>query len=66
MDRLGGPSRVAEMTGRKGRLIRRLYVDGEDGFVYDLRDDGKSSGGGLQADALESVNIKERQAFMQG
>ena len=29
IDRLGGPAAVAEMTGRKGRLVRRK--DGETG-----------------------------------
>ncbi len=34
IDRLGGPATVAEMTGRKGRLVRRK--DGETGGLSQL------------------------------
>ena len=49
IDRLGGPGSVAEMTGRKGRLVRV----GGDRVQYELRDSGGS--------ALESLNNQEVQ-----
>lgn len=51
---LGGPSCVAEMTGRRGRVVRR-----EDGTVhYEARNEGDFS--------LESVNLAEKEYFMRG
>ena len=48
-DQLGGPGNVAEMTGRKGRLVR---VKGKGNHVhYEQRDRGGCS--------LESLNNKE-------
>lgn len=56
------------MTGRRGRLVRTK--DGN-AFVYETREQGggtSSRGGGtnLAGDGCDSVNIKERQAFMDG
>lgn len=53
IDQLGGPDRVAEMTGRKGRVVKD-----EDGLIsYRSRN---------EADALESLNIAEKERFMRG
>lgn len=49
--KLGGPSEVAEMTGRKGRIVQR--DDGE--IVYESRKDDTS---------LEMLNISEKNKFM--
>lgn len=54
IDQLGGPSQVAEMTGRKGRIVQR--ADGQIG--YESRS---------EADVpLEILNISERERFMRG
>ncbi|GMS88138.1 hypothetical protein PENTCL1PPCAC_10313, partial [Pristionchus entomophagus] len=55
IDDLGGPEFVAEMTGRKGRIVQR-----EDGEVeYELRHTG--------ADVpLELMNMDEKDKFMKG
>ncbi|KHJ93704.1 helicase protein [Oesophagostomum dentatum] len=55
IDQLGGPEFVAEMTGRKGRIVTR-----EDGEVeYELRHAG--------ADVpLELMNMDEKDKFMKG
>jgi len=53
IDRLGGPSKVAEMTGRKGRVLKD-----EEGLVsYRQRN---------EEDALENLNILEKERFMNG
>lgn len=51
INKLGGPSEVAEMTGRKGRIVQR--DDGE--IVYESRKDDAS---------LEMLNISEKNKFM--
>ncbi|CAL4089499.1 unnamed protein product, partial [Meganyctiphanes norvegica] len=54
IDELGGPENVAEMTGRKGRV-----VSGEDGTVmYESRSEADFP--------LEILNIKEKERFMNG
>ncbi|KAI7844526.1 hypothetical protein COHA_001884 [Chlorella ohadii] len=53
IDKLGGPSAVAEMTGRKARVVRDARGRG----VYTLR--AKSEGS-----EMDSLNIRERQEFM--
>lgn len=53
IDKLGGPGEVAEMTGRKGRVVQR--DDGE--IVYESRKDETS---------LEMLNISEKNKFMDG
>ena len=54
IDGLGGPGRVAEMTGRRGRVVSL-----PDGSVqYQLRSESDIS--------LELLNITEKQRFMDG
>lgn len=53
IDRLGGPSKVAEMTGRKGRMVK----DNEGQVSYRHRN---------EEDALEAMNIAEKERFMKG
>ncbi|KAL4431062.1 hypothetical protein ABPG75_006318 [Micractinium tetrahymenae] len=55
VDKLGGPSQVAEMTGRKARVVR----DDRGRGVYQLRAKPDSN-------EMDSLNIKEKQAFMDG
>ncbi|XP_074658013.1 uncharacterized protein LOC141910988 [Tubulanus polymorphus] len=54
VDRLGGPDKVAEMTGRRGRICRRSENDRPH---YELRE---HDGG------VDSLNVKERNLFMEG
>ena len=49
IDKLGGPTAVAEMTGRRGRMVQRSPSSKPQ---YELRD--KDSAGGL-----DSINVKE-------
>ncbi len=60
IDRLGGPTRVAEMTGRKGRLVRRK--DGEAGVKWEAR----NASGVDKGSSLEMINILERKMFLSG
>lgn len=54
IDELGGPENVAEMTGRKGRVIQT-----EDGNIqYESRSE--------QDIPLETLNLTEKQRFMDG
>ncbi|XP_034036189.1 protein strawberry notch homolog 2 isoform X2 [Thalassophryne amazonica] len=54
IDRFGGPDKVSEMTGRKGRVVRRL-----DGSVrYESRAE--------QGLTIDHINIKEKDRFMSG
>ncbi|KAG9278681.1 hypothetical protein AMEX_G6582 [Astyanax mexicanus] len=54
IDRFGGPERVSEMTGRKGRVVRR-----PDGRVqYESRAE--------QGLTIDHVNVKEKERFMVG
>ena len=48
MEKLGGPRAVAEMTGRKGRVVR----DSKGHGVYELRAKPDSS-------EMDSLNVKE-------
>lgn len=71
VDRLGGPEAVAEMTGRKGMIVRKEGQSVDDGeeheegvpsgtrVVYQQR---KARGGAT----LDMVNIMEKEAFMAG
>lgn len=54
IDELGGPENVAEMTGRKGRVVQN-----EDGSIqYESRSE--------QDVPLETLNLTEKQRFMNG
>lgn len=54
IDRLGGPERVAEMTGRKGRVVSR-----PDGTVaFESRAE--------QGLSIDHVNLREKERFMSG
>uniref|UniRef100_A0A8C1ZHA3 Protein strawberry notch homolog 2 n=1 Tax=Cyprinus carpio TaxID=7962 RepID=A0A8C1ZHA3_CYPCA len=54
IDRFGGPEKVSEMTGRKGRVVRR-----PDGSVrYETRAE--------QGMNIDHVNIREKERFMTG
>nr|XP_017015411.2 protein strawberry notch [Drosophila takahashii] len=51
---LGGTNLVAEMTGRRGRVVRTEY----DGYKYESRCDNEIS--------MDLVNYREKQRFMDG
>ncbi|XP_076134872.1 strawberry notch homolog 2b isoform X1 [Alosa pseudoharengus] len=54
IDKFGGPEKVSEMTGRKGRVVRRT-----DGTVaYESRAE--------QSYTIDQINIKEKDRFMSG
>lgn len=53
IDELGGPDNVAEMTGRKGRVVQT-----EDGIQYESRSEVDVP--------LETLNLTEKQRFMDG
>lgn len=54
IDKFGGPEKVSEMTGRKGRVVRR-----PDGSVhYESRAE--------QGHTIDQINIKEKDRFMNG
>lgn len=53
IDELGGPEYVAEMTGRKGRVVQT-----EDGIQYESRSESDVP--------LETLNLTEKQRFMDG
>lgn len=57
IDELGGKGAVAEMTGRKGRVVRDVAKRGRP--VYELRAKPDSS-------EMDSLNIREKEAFMAG
>ncbi|KAK9269142.1 hypothetical protein L1049_000911 [Liquidambar formosana] len=55
IDQLGGPDKVAEMTGRRGMLVRS---SGGKGVTYQARNTKEVS--------MEMVNMHEKQLFMDG
>uniref|UniRef100_A0A914Y3P1 Uncharacterized protein n=1 Tax=Panagrolaimus superbus TaxID=310955 RepID=A0A914Y3P1_9BILA len=55
IDQLGGPECVAEMTGRRGRVVR----DAEGVTSYKRRNDGENVN-------LDLINIQEKDYFMNG
>ncbi|XP_018415037.1 PREDICTED: protein strawberry notch homolog 2 isoform X2 [Nanorana parkeri] len=54
IDQLGGPDKVAEMTGRKGRVVR--HSDGSLG--YESRAEQNLS--------IDNINLREKERFMNG
>ncbi|XP_031430609.1 protein strawberry notch homolog 2 isoform X2 [Clupea harengus] len=54
IDKLGGPEKVSEMTGRKGRVVR--HPDGTVG--YESRAE--------QSHTIDQINVKEKDRFMNG
>ncbi|XP_072524668.1 protein strawberry notch homolog 2a isoform X2 [Salminus brasiliensis] len=54
IDRFGGPERVSEMTGRKGRVVRRP----DSRVQYESRAE--------QGLTIDHVNVKEKERFMGG
>lgn len=62
IDLLGGPEHVAEMTGRKARLVRQQGVVGgaKGGVKWEAR-----NASGVAANAtLDLINVHERQMFL--
>ncbi|XP_074572965.1 protein FORGETTER 1 [Curcuma longa] len=55
IDKLGGPENVAEMTGRRGMLLR---ASGGKGVIYQARS--------TKEVAMEMVNMHEKQLFIDG
>ncbi|KAJ6805278.1 protein FORGETTER 1 [Iris pallida] len=55
IDQLGGPENVAELTGRRGMLVR---ATGGKGVIYQARN--------TKDVAMEMVNMNEKQLFMDG
>ncbi|CAA6668669.1 unnamed protein product [Spirodela intermedia] len=55
IDQLGGPENVAEITGRRGMLVR---ASGGKGVIYQARSTKEVS--------MEMVNMHEKQLFMDG
>ncbi|XP_043701868.1 protein FORGETTER 1 isoform X2 [Telopea speciosissima] len=55
IDQLGGPDNVAEMTGRRGMLVR---ASGGKGVIYQARN--------TKDVTMEMVNMHEKQLFMDG
>ncbi|XP_056373366.1 protein strawberry notch homolog 2 isoform X3 [Hyla sarda] len=53
IDQLGGPDSVAEMTGRKGRVVRR-----HDSVAFESRAEQNLS--------IDNVNLREKERFMNG
>jgi len=54
IDRLGGPSKVAELTGRKGRIVST----GGDGVQYEKRSENLVP--------VDMINLTEKERFMSG
>ncbi|VDK20829.1 unnamed protein product [Taenia asiatica] len=54
IEKLGGPSRVAEMTGRRGRVV----MNDSGRALYESRREGDC--------AMETINLMEKQRFMDG
>ncbi|XP_073000947.1 LOW QUALITY PROTEIN: protein FORGETTER 1 [Typha latifolia] len=55
IDQLGGPENVAEMTGRRGMLVR---ASGGKGVIYQARNTKEVT--------MEMINMHEKQLFMDG
>lgn len=55
IDQLGGPSKVAEMTGRRGRVVK---TDKQPKAHYEARE--------CDSNSVDSLNVQERNSFMNG
>jgi len=63
IDRLGGPDKVAEMTGRKGRIIK----DADGSVTYMQRNERRPKGlDKAEIDQLDTMNMIEKDRFMKG
>ena len=59
IDLLDGPDKVAEMTGRKGRVVCRTNNDGgESNYVYETRNESDVP--------VELMNVVQKERFMNG
>ena len=76
IDKLGGVEKVAEMTGRRARMVRHS-IGKESGLTYEPRfavpptsDDGRhllaSANNDKFASDMDSINIREAKWFMEG
>ena len=61
VEELGGPDVVAEMTGRKGRLVRNEAGK----TVYTRRNEGETDETGRKV-SMEKLNVQERINFQSG
>ncbi|PIK62947.1 hypothetical protein BSL78_00074 [Apostichopus japonicus] len=60
IDQLGGPSKVAEMTGRKGRMVKDS-TSGQ-GSKQKVKYEQRSG----DSNDVDSLNVQERNSFMEG
>jgi len=61
INELGGPEKVAEMTGRKGRLVKNSAGN----MIYQRRNDGERDAQGKKV-SMEHLNVEERKNFQEG
>ena len=67
LDRLGGPAKVAELTGRKSRIVRRSAAAAASASttqnnrdIYRIEKRGDSEG------SAKALNVREKELFMSG
>ena len=58
IDLLGGPDQVAEMTGRKARLVR------QQGGLTGVKWEARNASGVAASATLDLINVHERQMFL--
>ena len=58
IDQLGGPDHVAEMTGRKARLVR------QQGGLTGVKWEARNASGVAASATLDLINVHERQMFL--
>ncbi len=58
IDLLGGPDHVAEMTGRKARLVR------QQGGLTGVKWEARNASGVAASATLDLINVHERQMFL--
>ena len=73
IDMLEGPDNVAEMTGRKGRVVHQKSTNGGDGESGMLGDGGELGGGTYVYESrnetdvpVELMNVIQKERFMNG